>query len=221
MIEILVYGQTIVVPESLTVLKALEWAGFRLTRGVGCRAGFCGACGTVFRLPGEARIYYALACQTVVQPGMSLGQLPFFPGRRPPHRLSELHPSADALTRVFPEIEACLGCNTCTKSCPQGIDVMTCMAEAVRGDLSRVADLSFDCIQCGLCVARCPAELAPPAVTLLARRMYAKYLAAPAGHLRERLAEIECGRCDEAVRELKELPLADLEARYEARAIEE
>ena len=40
MIEIFIYGQRYEVPEGLTILKAYEWAGFQLKRGVGCRGGF-------------------------------------------------------------------------------------------------------------------------------------------------------------------------------------
>jgi hypothetical protein len=37
MIDIFIFGQRYEVPEELTILKAFEWAGFQLTRGVGCR----------------------------------------------------------------------------------------------------------------------------------------------------------------------------------------
>src|SRR3972149_6117864 len=87
MLQINIMGKAYDVPEGLTILKALEWAGFRLTRGVGCRGGFCGACGTVYRMQGDYRLRYALACQTVVEPEMVLGQIPFFPAQRPSYRL--------------------------------------------------------------------------------------------------------------------------------------
>jgi ferredoxin len=220
MVEIFLLGQRFEVPDGLTILRAWEWSGFQLKRGVGCRGGFCGACGTVYRLAGDYRLRYALACQTVVEPGMVLGPIPFFPAQRAAYRLDELAPSGETLISLYPEIERCFGCNTCTKSCPQELDVLGYMAAALRGDIAAVADLSFDCILCGLCVARCPAELVPPHVGLLARRLYGKYLAPPAEHLHRRVEEIARGDLRGDLDALKVLPLDDLKARYAARQIE-
>ena len=116
MVEISILGQHYEVPEGLTILKAFEWAGFHLVRGVGCRGGFCGACATIFRLPGSYRLQYALACQTVIQPGMILGQIPFFPAQRPDYQLEALEPVGETLIELFPEIARCYGCNTCSKA---------------------------------------------------------------------------------------------------------
>ena len=220
MIEIFISGQRYEVPEELTIMKAFEWAGFHLIRGVGCRGGFCSGCGTVFRIMGDYRLHYALACQTVVQPGMVLGQIPFFPAQRPAYRLEALQPTGETLLALYPEILRCFGCNTCTKACPQEIDVLGYMAAALRGDLAELANLSFDCIQCGLCVARCPAELVPPNVALIGRRLYAKYIAPQAQHLNKRVVEIAAGDYQSEVNEFKLLPLAELKARYNARQIE-
>jgi succinate dehydrogenase/fumarate reductase-like Fe-S protein len=94
------------------------------------------------------------------------------------------------------------------------------MAAGMRGDIARMADLSFDCIMCGLCAARCPAEEAQYNIAILARRLYGRYLAPRSEHLRERLEEIEAGRFDAEVQELKGLDEEELMARYEARDIE-
>ena len=220
MIDIYILGQRYEVPEELTILKAFEWSGFRLTRGVGCRGGFCGACSTVYRIKGDYRLRYALACQTVVQPEMVLGQIPFFPAQRPAYHLEALKPQGETILDLYPEILRCFGCNTCTKACPQELDVLSYMSAALRGDLHALADLSFDCIMCGLCVARCPAELVPPNVALLGRRLYGKYLAPPAEHLSQRVQQIEGGAFQVEVSELKSLSLAELKARYNAREIE-
>lgn len=220
MTEIYIYNQRYEVPEGLTILRAFEWAGFHLTRGVGCRGGFCGACGTVYRLEGEHQLHFALACQTVVEKSMVLGPIPFFPAQRPAYRLEELGPTPYTLLEIFPEMLRCYGCNTCYKSCPQEIDVLSYMSAALRGDLATLADTSFDCIMCGLCVARCPAELVPPNVALLGRRLYGRYLSPRAEHLRVRVQEIEDGVYQSQLVELKSLPLAELQARYNARKIE-
>jgi ferredoxin len=220
MIEITILGQRYLVPEGLTILKAFEWSGFRMIRGVGCRGGFCGACGTVYRMVDDHRLYYALACQTVVKPGMVLSQIPFFPAQRPPYHLNDLQPTLDTLLAIYPEILQCFGCNTCTKACPQEIDVLNYISASLRGDISGAAEISFDCIMCGLCVARCPAELAPPNVALLARRLYGKYIAPQAEHLHRRILEIHSGAFTAEIQELKSMPQEELKKRYAARQIE-
>lgn len=220
MIEVTILGQCYQVPEGLTILRAFEWAGFRLTRGVGCRGGFCGACSTMYRLPDNHRLYPALACQTMVQPGMILGMIPFFPAQRPDYHLENLKPDGETLLKYYPEILRCYGCNTCTKACPQDIDVLTYMASALRGDLTVVAETSFDCIMCGLCVARCPAEVVPYNVALLARRLYGKYLAPRSAHLQQRVNDIEAGAFATQMKELRSLSIEEIKKRYAAREIE-
>ncbi|MGQ9667488.1 MAG: 2Fe-2S iron-sulfur cluster binding domain-containing protein, partial [Anaerolineae bacterium] len=49
LIPVYIMGKQYNVPPGLTIMKAMEYAGYRLVRGVGCRAGFCGACATVYR----------------------------------------------------------------------------------------------------------------------------------------------------------------------------
>jgi ferredoxin len=83
-----------------------------------------------------------------------------------------------------------------------------------------MADLSFDCIMCGLCAARCPAEEAQYNIAILARRLYGRYLAPRSEHLRERLEEIEAGTFDADLEELKGLDKEELVTRYKARDIE-
>ncbi|MCZ7543018.1 MAG: 2Fe-2S iron-sulfur cluster binding domain-containing protein [Anaerolineae bacterium] len=79
MVEVHIMGQRYRVPASLTIMKAFEYAGYRLVRGVGCRGGFCGACGTVYRVGDDYHLRFALACQTVVEDGMYLTQIPSTP----------------------------------------------------------------------------------------------------------------------------------------------
>jgi hypothetical protein len=94
------------------------------------------------------------------------------------------------------------------------------MAAGMRGDIARVADLSFDCIMCGLCAARCPAEEAQYNIAILARRLYGHYLAPRSKHLEERLGEIKNGKFDEEIRALKSMSVEELKARYKARDVE-
>ncbi len=208
------------VPSSLTILKALEYAGYKLTHGVGCRAGFCGACGTVYRLRGDHKLHFALACQTVVQDGMYLAQIPFFPGQKPGYDVTDLTPDAESILQIFPETINCLGCNTCTKACPQDLEVMHYVAASLRGDIESLADMSFDCIMCGLCVARCPAELVPPHIGLLGRRLYSIHVRSKAPDLEARLAELEAGKYQDEVSALMAMSAQELKAKYIARDIE-
>ena len=219
-VPVYIMGQRVEVPATLTIMKAMEWAGYTLVRGVGCRGGFCGACATVYRLKGDPTLRFALACQTVVEPNMYLAQIPFFPARRADYQLENLTPTAEQLFALYPEVLRCLACGTCTKACPQEIDVRTYMAAAMRGNIATVAEISFDCIACGLCAARCPVEESQYNVALLARRLYGRYLAPRSEHLAARLEEIARGDFTDAINELKSLDEAELRKRYKARDIE-
>jgi ferredoxin len=218
--RIYIMGKQYEVPLGLTIQKALEYAGMRLLRGCGCRGGFCGACGTVYRTEGDYRLKVALACQTVVEDGMFLTQIPFYPANKATYDVEALTPSLESVVQSYPELMRCLQCNTCTKVCPQDIDVMQYMAAAMRGDIARAADLSFDCIMCGLCASRCPAETVQYHVGLLCRRLYAKYIIPKATHLAERLKEIDQGKFDGEIEELMKMKLDDLKKLYDSRDIE-
>ncbi|MFN3346885.1 MAG: 2Fe-2S iron-sulfur cluster binding domain-containing protein, partial [Candidatus Bipolaricaulaceae bacterium] len=111
MVTVYIMGQAYKVPAGLTILKALEYAGFRLTRGVGCRGGFCGACATVYRLPGDFRLYADLACQTTVKDGMYLALLPSTPAQRKPYALRKVKPTGETLLSLYPELARCVACN--------------------------------------------------------------------------------------------------------------
>lgn len=217
LVPIFIMGKKYMVPANLTIMKAMEYAGYHLVRGVGCRGGFCGACATVYRLPGDYRLQVGLACQTVIEPGVYLAQIPFYPGRRADYHLENVEPTFGSLLEAYPELLRCLSCGTCTKACPQGIDVKQFMAEAMKGDIASVADRSFDCIMCGLCVSRCPAEEAPPNIAILCRRLYGRYLAPRSKHLLDRIAEIEAGEFDAELARSKELSRSELEKMYEQR----
>lgn len=208
------------VPASLTIMRAFEYAGYKMIRGAGCRGGFCGACATVYRMSGDNKLNVALACQTVAQDGMRLAQIPSFPAHKVRYDFASLDADGARLIEIYPELGLCKGCNTCTKACPQELQVMEYVAAGLRGEIAKMADLSFDCIACGLCTARCPGELAPYHIALLARRIYGAHIAPHAQHLATRVAEIRAGKWNDAIRELKTLPRDELKTRYNAREIE-
>jgi heterodisulfide reductase subunit C len=193
MISIYVMGKRFSVPEDLTILKALEVSGFKITRGCGCRGGVCGACATVYRKKGDYRIYTSLACQTVIEPEMRLVQLPYISNNKPVYAVPEMDPESLDLVKTYPELMRCMGCNTCTKSCPVNLSVMNYISAAIRGDLKQVVDLSIECVMCGLCAARCPAELSPYNIALFVRRLYGAHTLQRSPQLQKRIKDVEQG----------------------------
>jgi len=220
MVRVYVMGRAYEVPEGLTIMKALEYIGFRFIRGIGCRGGFCGACTTVYRLPGDYKIRVGLACQTLVQNGMYLVILPYTPMEKPRYRIEDLKPSADIVLALFPEVSRCVSCNTCTKSCPQNLEVMEAVQSILRGDIARAANLMFDCIACGSCSMRCPAEIRHAHLFQLVRRLYGKYMLPKAKHVEERVKEIESGKYEEELNKLMAMPIDELKKLYSSRSIE-
>jgi formate hydrogenlyase subunit 6/NADH:ubiquinone oxidoreductase subunit I len=219
-VPIFVMGKKYEVPASLTIQKALEYAGYQLIRGCGCRGGICGACGTLYRFPDSYRIEVGLACQTVVQPNMYITQIPFFPGNKAVYHIEDLTPTGATVAALYPEIYKCVGCGTCTRSCPMDLDVMEVISKAIRGDIAGAAQLSFDCVMCGLCSARCPAEEVQYNIEILCRRLYGRHIAPRARHLAASVDYIEAQREKKILTKLKKMSLEELKKAYNAREIE-
>ncbi|MDW7739524.1 MAG: 4Fe-4S dicluster domain-containing protein [Bacillota bacterium] len=220
MVDIFLMGKRYRVPESLTIMDAMEYAGYQLKRGCGCRAGFCGACATVYRMAGDFELKVGLACQTKVEDGMYLAQIPFFPGRKATFNLEEIKPSVAHFAQLYPEVYRCLGCSSCTKVCPQDIDVMQYIAYIQRGDFAKAADISFDCLMCGLCVSRCPVNIVHYNAALTARRLYSRYIAKPDAFLAQRAKDIADGKLDAEIDELVAANREKLQELYDNREIE-
>jgi formate hydrogenlyase subunit 6/NADH:ubiquinone oxidoreductase subunit I len=218
-VRIYIMGREYKVPAGLTIMEAMEYAGYRFIRGCGCRGGFCGACATVYRMKGDYKLRMDLACQKVVEDGMYLVQLPFTPAEKSLYDIKELSPSANVLLEYYPEIAKCVSCNTCTKACPQDLEVMDYVQAAIRGDIEQVAKLSFDCIMCGLCAMRCPAEIVPYNMALLARRLHGKYTMPKAKHVEERIKEVEEGKFDGEIDRFVKMSLEELKEEYRKREI--
>ena len=94
------------------------------------------------------------------------------------------------------------------------------MAAAIRGDISAVANMSFDCIMCGLCSARCPAEEPQYNIAILSRRLYGRYLAVRSEHLEKRVVAIKAENMMQKSPRLKQMSLDELKQIYKARDIE-
>lgn len=135
MVNVYFFGKKYSVPADLTIMTAMEYAGYKLVRGCGCRHGFCGACATIYRIKGKNELKTCLACQTQVQEGMYVASIPFFPTDK-----RDLQPGGDQTQRadhdgaLSGDLQL-IGCNACTKACPQKLNVMQYIAYAQRGDL--------------------------------------------------------------------------------------
>ena len=214
------YGKRYQVPEDLTIMNAMEYAGYRLVRGCGCRHGFCGACATIYRIKGKNELKTCLACQTQVEEGMYVASLPFFPTDKRTYEIEKIRPEEQIMMQLYPEIYSCIGCNACTKACTQNLNVMQYIAYAQRGEFEKCAEESFDCVGCGICSARCPAGISHPMVGLLARRLTGKYIAPKAGHLEKRVEEINHGDYDELIEKIMNRPVEEMRELYNNRKIE-
>ena len=217
LIPIYIMGKEYMVPETVTILKAFEYSGYQLIRGCGCRGGICGACATVYRTADDYRIKVGLACQTVVEEGMYLTQIPFYPANKALYDIENLSPTVNTLMKLYPEMTRCVSCNSCGKICPQDIKVMEYVNAAIRGDIKRAAELSFECIMCGLCASRCPAEIVQYYIGILCRRLYSSALAPPAQDLKQRVKEIEEGQYRKEFEELRGASREELIRMYEER----
>ena len=220
MVNVYLYGKKYEVPDDLTIMEAFEYAGYKLVRGVGCRNGFCGACATVYRVKGDKELKACLACSTKVEDNMYVATLPFFPLVKEGYDIEKAKPDQQIMMQLYPEIYACVGCNACTKSCSQGLNVMQYIAYAQRGDFKKCAELSFDCVMCGVCSSRCPAGISHPQVAMLARRLNGKYLAPKSQHLEDRVREIKDGTFNELLEKLMQKPVEEMQELYNHREIE-
>ena len=220
MVNIFLFGKKYEVPSNLTIMKAMEYAGYQLIRGCGCRNGFCGACATIYRIHGDRELKACLACQTQVQDGMYIATLPFFPLVKQVYDIEKVKPTEQILMQLYPEIYSCVGCHACTKACTQELKVMQYIAHAQRGEYEKCAELSFDCVMCGVCSSRCPAGISHPQVAMLARRLNGKYIAPECKHLNERVEEIDAGAFNSIIEELMGKPVEEIKELYNNREIE-
>ena len=220
MVNIYLFGKQYTVPASLTIMKAMEYAGYQLIRGCGCRNGFCGACATIYRVKGDPELKTCLACQTQVQENMYIATLPFFPLVKQIYDINNIPTTQAVMMQLYPEIYSCVGCNACTKACTQKLNVMQYIAYAQRGYFAKCAEESFDCVMCGVCSSRCPAGISHPQVGMLARRINGKYLMPKSQHLEDRVKEIHNGDFKEFLDTLMAESDEQLQERYNNRDIE-
>ncbi|MBM4119520.1 MAG: 4Fe-4S ferredoxin [Nitrospira sp.] len=194
MVMVEIAGKNYQVPEGITVVKALWYAGQEVTRGLGCLAGFCGACATYYRTKDDPKVRTCLACQTTVQDGMSFTMVPPFPARKATYDIRQLKDPKQDLFALYPEAPLCRNCNACTEACPQTIDVREGVWRAVFGDFQAVSEMFMDCVMCGLCTPVCIADIAPNLVALYASRAHGAHFVEKPIQLDHRIKEITDGK---------------------------
>ena len=216
MVNVYFSGKRYSVPADLTIMTAMEYAGYTWKRGCGCRHGFCGACATIYRIKGDNELKTCLACQTQVQEGMYVASIPFFPTDKRTYDINEIKPTQQIMMELYPEIYSCIGCNACTNACTQDLNVMQYIAYAQRGEFEKCAEESFDCIGCGCCSTRCPAGISHQH----ARRLTGKYIAAETEHLKKRVEEVNAGAYDDLIEQIMQKPITEMKELYNNREIE-
>jgi Na+-translocating ferredoxin:NAD+ oxidoreductase RnfC subunit len=151
---------------------------------------------------------------------MYISLLPFFPLIKELYDIDGIKPDEQIMMHLYPEIYSCIGCNSCTKGCPQELRTMQYIAYAQRADYEKCAEASFDCVMCGICSSRCPAGISHPQTAILARRLYGKYIAPKSEHVEARVAEIENGNFDKELSTLMNKSLEQIKELYNTREIE-
>lgn len=198
LVTVEIMGKTYSVPEGLTMIQAMWYTGHEVIRGAGCLGGVCGACAATYRTKDDIRLKTCLACQTVVEDGMSFYlAYPYYPSRKIAYHLEDVTDPKQDLFKYYPEASLCRNCNACTEACPQGIDVRDGVWKAVFGEFGKVSEMFMDCVMCGHCVPVCIADIAPNHVAVYASRAQGVFLTALPENLNRRLEQIEAGSYDE------------------------
>ena len=151
---------------------------------------------------------------------MYLTQIPFYPANRAGYDYETAEASPETVWKLYPELFRCVACNSCTKVCPMDVEVLDYISAAKRGDLEAAAEISFDCIQCGLCASRCMGEMAQYHIAQLARRLQGGKLAPKAEHLEKMCSDIEGGSFTDALDKVKAMDEEDLKKVYTEREME-
>jgi len=203
-VEIFIMGKKYSIPSELTVQKAMEYAGFQIIRGCGCRGGVCGACVIVYRTPKSTKIQTGLACLTQVQEGMMFEYL-----NSDNFILTTYEKTINSNSYILkPGTEASLYSDSYIKK----INNEKILKQHIM--IEKAAKLSQECVMCGLCAARCPAELPPHYIGLLCRRLYGKYLVPVYPHVSKRLRQLDSGEFDEEMDKIVRLSIEELREEY-------
>lgn len=170
-IEIKISGKPISAHAGETIVHALWAAGMAESVQTGCAGGVCGACTVTLRYADGRPGGTELACMKPVEEGMEI-----FPCPVEPDKAVEPIANADALTlqSVFPTVNRCTKCGSCTTACPMSIPVMDSVMRMQEGSFDKVAEDFTTCIHCGLCRFVCEDKVKPHSMGLWIRRSLGK-----------------------------------------------
>jgi len=170
-IEIKISGKPISAHAGETIVHALWAAGMAESVQTGCAGGVCGACTVTLRYADGRPGGTELACMKAVEEGMEI-----FPCPVEPDKAVEPVANADALTlqSVFPTVNRCTKCGSCTTACPMSIPVMDSVMRMQEGSFDKVAEDFTTCIHCGLCRFVCEDKVKPHSMGLWIRRSLGK-----------------------------------------------
>ena len=170
-IEIKILGKSISAHAGETIVHALWAAGIAESVQTGCAGGVCGACTVTLRYADGKPGGTELACMKAVEEGMEI-----FPCPVEPDKAVEPVANADALTlqSVFPTVNRCTKCGSCTTACPMSIPVMDSVMRMQEGSFDKVAEDFTTCIHCGLCRFVCEDKVKPHSMGLWIRRSLGK-----------------------------------------------
>ena len=149
-----------------------------------------------------------------------MASIPFFPTDKRTYDINEVKPEQRIMMDLYRRSTAASAVTPARKACTQDLNVMQYIAYAQRGEFEKCAEESFDCIGCGCCSVRCPAEISHPMVGVLARRLTGKYIAPESKHLTERVEEIHHGEYDQLIEQIMEKPIEEMQELYNNREIE-
>ena len=170
-IEIKISGKPISAYPGETIVHALWAAGMAESVQTGCAGGVCGACTVTLRYADGRPGGTELACMKPVEEGMEI-----FPCPVEPDKAVEPVANAASLTlqSVFPTVNRCTKCGSCTTACPMSIPVMDSVMRMQEGSFDKVAEDFTTCIHCGLCRFVCEDKVKPHSMGLWIRRSLGK-----------------------------------------------
>ena len=170
-IEIKISGKPITARAGETIVQALWSAEMAESVQTGCAGGVCGACTVTVRYADGKPGGTELACMKPVEEGMEV-----FPCPVESDKAIEPVANADALTlqSVFPTVNRCTKCGSCTTACPMSIPVMDSVMRMQQGNFNEVAEDFTTCIHCGLCRFVCEDKVKPHNMGLWIRRSLGK-----------------------------------------------